>query len=57
MVEDRSRPKISVRLNPTAFQFLYMVLAIDIIDGHGLTNKVRRGNALRSCLFHSKRRV
>ena len=25
--------------SPTAFQFLYMTLAIDIIDGHGLSNK------------------
>ena len=25
---------------PTAFQFACMVLTIDIIDGHGLSNKV-----------------
>ena len=26
--------------SPTAFQFLYMTLASDITDGHGLSNEV-----------------
>ena len=25
--------------SPTAFQFLYRTLAVDITDGHGLTNE------------------
>ena len=27
--------------SPTAVQFLYMALAIDINDGHGLSNEAR----------------
>ena len=29
--------------NPSAFQFIFMVLAIDIIDGYGLSSEVMNG--------------
>ena len=33
--------QITNQTSPTAFQFLYTTLAIDITDGHGLSNKAR----------------
>ena len=32
--------KIINQTSPTAFQFPYTVLAIDITDGHGISNEV-----------------
>ena len=34
--------KITNQTSPTAFQFLCMALAIDIVDGWGLSNVARR---------------
>ena len=34
--------RITNQTSPTAFQFLYMTLAIDITDGRGLTKEVCR---------------
>ena len=36
------KPDITNQISPTAFQFLYMTLAIDITDGRDLSNEARR---------------
>ena len=36
------KPELTNQTSPTAFQFLCMALAIDTIDGRGLSNEVRR---------------
>ena len=38
----REMNRITNQRSLTAFQFLYMTLAIDITDGRGLSNEVRR---------------
>ena len=32
-------PCVIGQTSPTAYQFLYMTLAVDITDGHGLSNE------------------
>ena len=36
------KPEITNQTSPTAFQFLHIKLAINITDGHGLSNKAHR---------------
>ena len=40
-IKNHSRD-ITNQKSPTAFQFLYMTLTIDITDGQGLSNEARR---------------
>ena len=40
LITHRLLKTIHVELSRNSFQFLYMTLAIDITDGHGLSNEV-----------------